>query len=130
MEGAGTPAFTDVPAGAWYTEAVYAAHAAGIIQGRSPNTFAPEEPVTREEMSVMIMRAYRLATGESPDTSGAAGYRDGDRIGEFARESVLQAQALGLMQGRGDGLFDPKSNLTRAEGAQVIWNLLLLLFAH
>jgi len=130
LESAEPHGFEDVPSDAWYAEAVYAAYAAGIIRGQSPHTFAPEDAITREEMAVMIMRAYLLATGETPDVPEAAGYRDSDQISEFALESVLQAQVLGLMQGPGNGLFDPKSNLTRAEGAQVIWNLMSALLGR
>jgi len=118
--------FADVPAGAWYAEAVSAANAAGIVRGRSEQLFAPDVYITREEMAVMLMRAYAYATGNSPSTSQASGYLDADRISDWAREAVLQAQVLGLMKGRGNSLFDPQAPVTRAEGAQAVWNFLTI----
>ncbi|MNF14235.1 Endoglucanase precursor [compost metagenome] len=43
---------------AWYAEAVAAVSGAGIVLGRSADSFAPDQSITREEMAVMIVRAY------------------------------------------------------------------------
>ena len=117
----GEAIFADVRADAWYAAELRAVAEAGIIRGRGDGRFAPEEPIAREEMAVMIMRALALMAGPS-DGEPAAGlpYRDLAEISEWAREAVAQAHALGIMNGRGGGLFEPKGTATRAESAKVI----------
>ena len=55
-----TNPFTDVSAGSWYYEAVLWASKTGVTNGTSPTTFAPNNPITREQMATMIMR-YSLS---------------------------------------------------------------------
>src|SRR5690606_2220512 len=125
LEASGSPdgaaVFTDVRADAWYAADVRAAAEAGIIRGRGNGRFAPEDPITREEMAVMIMRARAFAAGWNAETPAAEpGYRDLADISEWAKDAVAQAYALGVMIGRGDGQFAPKDHATRAESAKVI----------
>ncbi len=54
----GKEVFTDVKANAWYYDAVMKAYKAGIITGKGNHKFAPEDSITREEMAVMIYRAW------------------------------------------------------------------------
>jgi len=126
--GEGTP-FADVPEGAWYAEAVAAAHAAGLIEGLTEEAFGPDEPISREQMAVLLVRAYALLTGKeiAAGTDHLAGYTDGEDVSGWAREAVNAAIELGLMQGKGGGQFAPKEEATRAETAMVIWKLLNLL---
>lgn len=60
------PAFTDVRAGLWYSDAVAWAAGAGILQGVGGNHFNPAGPVTQVQLDV-IMRRYQ---GENPDWPG------------------------------------------------------------
>ncbi|WP_159885192.1 alpha-amylase family glycosyl hydrolase [Paenibacillus puerhi] len=123
-----TAAFDDVAGDKWYAPAVSEAVRLGIAGGRSSTSFAPEERITREEMAVMMVRVYGLLTeGEAPlSAGGEAPFADGQLIGEWAKPYVSTAAGLGLVQGKGDGVFDPSGPATRAESAQVIWNLLKL----
>jgi len=73
---------------------------------------------------VMMVRAYAYVQGTNPSAAQAPGYRDMDQISGWAQDAVLRAQAIGLMKGRSNNLFDPRAYVTRAEGAQAIWNLL------
>jgi hypothetical protein len=123
------PQFDDVPADAWYADAVAAAYEAGIIKGRSDAIFAPSGLITREEMAVMILRAYEYATGKVALIPGShegspEPFIDQDQVSEWASHSVKAAQAIGLIHGRTDGTFAPQAFMTRAEAAQIIWNLL------
>ena len=121
-------AFEDVPDDAWYAEAVAAAYEADIVQGKSPTAFAPDDPVSREEAAVILIRTLVAVTGRTPPAAGEAfRYEDEDQISAWALEAVRQARAAGLMRGRADGTFAPGAVMTRAEGAQLIKNLLDLL---
>ena len=59
-------AFTDVPAGQYYTGAVAWAAANGIVNGTSAVTFAPNDPVTREQMAALLYRAMRFLGNKCP----------------------------------------------------------------
>lgn len=68
---AGEPAaegqgFTDTPADAWYYDAVVWAAGAGILRGYGDGAFGPDDPITQEELD-LILRRYR---GEDPEWTG------------------------------------------------------------
>ena len=52
----GSSPFTDVPAGQWYSEAILWASGKGIVNGYGGGRFGPEDPVTLEQLDVMIAR--------------------------------------------------------------------------
>ncbi|GBF72299.1 hypothetical protein PA598K_00539 [Paenibacillus sp. 598K] len=116
---AGDATFTDVATDAWYAEPIAAVTAAGILTGRGDGRFAPQERITRAEMAAIIARALQLET--APDS---AGYTDASDIPAWAQSYVAAATASGLMQGRADGSFAPRAYASRAEAAQLIYNLL------
>lgn len=107
-----TVAFADVPEDAWYIESLAAACQSGIITGRSADTFAPDESITREELCVMLSRALQLE--EHADLT----FTDTTDISSWAADAVAQAVAAGLMQGRGE-TFDPHGAVTREMAAVV-----------
>lgn len=116
--------FTDVAPGVWYESAVTAAYEAGIINGKGNGKFAPTQSILREEMAVMIIRAYELQSGQKAGSSDHAGFSDQASISSWASNSARAAHELRLLQGRGNNTFVPKGLLTRAEGIQVIANLI------
>ena len=118
--------FRDVARDAWFADAVAAVHEAGIVTGRSADVFDPYATITREEMAVMIVRAYLHVTGrEMPQTDGAAYFADRSELHEWSAAYVDAAYSLGLVRGKPDRRFAPGDVSTRAESAQVILNLLL-----
>jgi len=118
--------FRDVARDAWYADAVSAVHEAGIAAGRSADVFDPHATITREEMAVMIVRAYLHVTGrEMPQTDGAAYFADRSELHEWSAAYVDAAYSLGLVRGKPDRRFAPGDVSTRAESAQMILNLLL-----
>ncbi|AHV95998.1 glycoside hydrolase family 66 protein [Paenibacillus sabinae] len=121
----GDPApFRDVAAGAWYAPDIAAAYEAGIIAGRSADEFTPSAEITRQEMAVMLAKAFKRA-GESLSANGQSlTFRDRGQIAAWALSSVQAADSAGLMDGQADGRFAPKAAATRAEAAQTIVNLL------
>ncbi|RAV05097.1 S-layer homology domain-containing protein [Paenibacillus sp. YN15] len=116
--------FADVPQEAWYADAVAAAAQAGLVTGRSDSSFEPDSTVSREEMAVMLVRAYRLKADRQLADSTEAAFADADQISAWAKDAVAAANAAGLLQGRGNGQFAPQNQLTRAESVQVLYNLL------
>jgi hypothetical protein len=114
----------DIPAFA--TAPALQAKILGITKGDGQGNFLPQSPVTREEMFTMTYRALKiigLAPGyivEPPP------YPDWKQMSSFAREPILALTVLGLIRGGSDGLLLPKNSSTRAESAQLLYNLLQL----
>lgn len=106
--------FTDVNPGAWYASAVSTAVEHGLIEGFAGGEFRPNEQITRQQMSVLLVRALKLAGAEVPlgnPSSTLAGFEDRSQIGAWAKEAAAIAVESGLMKGRGDGDFAPKHRL-------------------
>ncbi len=113
--------------GYWYDTTVDAAQKAGIVQGVGEGRFAPEASISREEMAVMVMRAYTYLSAKhlSDDTKGAiASFRDADRISSSAKEAVLAAQAEGFIDGIDASVFSPKTGASREQVAAILIRLL------
>lgn len=127
-EASATIPFADVPANEWYAKDVASAYYAGLVTGVTPSTFQPNAVITREQMALMLVRAYELAAGSAAAGNvNAPDFKDAQQISGWARTGVNQAVAIGLMQGKGEGRFAPGSHTTRAETAQAIYNLLQLI---
>uniref|UniRef100_UPI0013E8CC0C S-layer homology domain-containing protein n=1 Tax=Longirhabdus pacifica TaxID=2305227 RepID=UPI0013E8CC0C len=117
--------FTDLDNEAWYAEGIAAAFEAGIVNGKSVDTFAPNDDITREEMAVMVMKAYTYLYGEQPAIQEEVTFADQAGISSWATDYVMFAKNLGLISGKGNNNFKPKDSMTREEAAQVIYNLLI-----
>jgi len=125
LEASGQASFTDVSAQDWFAPYVAAAAANGIINGRTSSEFAPNEQVKREEMAVMVMRAYRLGhpAAETAAPSSSV-FTDWGVISAWAQNDIEQAYRLGLIHGIAEGIFQPQGLTTRAESAQILYQLL------
>lgn len=125
LSGHTATGFADVQPDKWYAEAISAAQQAGIVNGLSGSVFGPEAEITRQEMAVMLIRAYGYAAETQVTTaSTAAVFADTADAPKWAKTAIEEAVHLGLLQGRAAGRFEPKQNGTRAESAQMIMNLL------
>lgn len=120
--------FTDVAEGDWYAEAVGTAAGFGLVQGYGDGLFKPLQTVSREEMAVMAARAISFAGSGLVGASGGGkqleAYVDEKQVSPWAREAVSGLLAAKLMQGRSDGLLDPKATASRAEAASLLKRLL------
>lgn len=117
-----TQKFTDVPASAWYAEYVESAADAGLIDGKGDNLFQPDAGISREEMAVLLVRAYEHKFGKV-EIKQAPIFQDMDQTSTWARDSVQIAAQLGLLSGRGNDSFVPSEASKRAEAAQVVMKL-------
>ena len=119
----GTSDFTDVPAGAWYADAVTWAAKRGIVEGMTATTFDPNDAVTREELAAML---YRYAQHKGYDTSAAENtnilsYNDAGSISEYAFEALQWACGEGIINGTGGGSLEPGGSATRAQLAAMLY---------
>jgi len=115
----GSSAFDDVAADQWYTDAVVWATGNGIINGLGNGKFGTDDPVTREQMAVIL---YRYAENCGYDTTARAnlsGYTDAANISAYAQEAMSWANAMGLVNGRTATSLAPTGTATRAEVAAI-----------
>lgn len=108
---------------AWYAKEVSAAYKAGIITGDSQRMFDPNRSITREEMAIMLVRAYEHRTGVKMEKASAE-ISDAFEISDWALSYVNSAIKAKLLTGRQEGFFVPAEHTTRAEAAQAVYNLL------
>lgn len=118
----GKCAFTDVESGSYYESAVAWANENGIVSGISEDCFAPNEPITREQMAAIIYR-YAAFKGYDITTSSNTSYTDNDNISDYAKDAVIWAAEKSVMTGNTDGSFAPKANTTRAQVASVFMRM-------
>lgn len=111
--------FADVAPDNWCASAVAWAAENGLVSGVSEELFAPDEPVSREQLAVMLNALLK------PDKTifRPVVFADKDDISPWAIESVERIAELGLMQGRPDGTFAPQDALSRAEAAVILLRL-------
>ena len=114
--------FSDVEQGEWYYTYVNAAANTGIIAG-SDGTFRPDDRITREEMAVILCKAYGFLE-KTASRGGIERFSDRDAISEWAYAFVDEATTAGLISGMTADTFAPLENTTRAQAASVIKRLL------
>ncbi|MNV29265.1 Endo-1,4-beta-xylanase A precursor [compost metagenome] len=128
-EGAGN--FTDVKADDYYAAAVAWANRKGIVTGVSDGQFDPRANVTREQLSVMIVRLAKAMNWTLPVSGDSSAFADQKSISSYALEAAAAAQQAGIISGKpvaeSTGLnFAPKDTATREEIAQMLAKLLKL----
>lgn len=115
--------------GNWYTGYIGGAFKAGILEGmpQANGGFAPEQPITRQEMSLLMGNAVKYLGKDMDqiDENGIlAGFTDAGRIADWARKSVAQAVKAGIIKGYTDTTFEPLQNATRAQATVMMKRLL------
>lgn len=108
-------AFSDVPSGAWYHDAVGWACEIGIVSGYSDQRFGPDDPISREQLAALL---WRSAGSPAPDST--ATFPDQSAISTFAQQAAAWAQQTGIITGGDSGRFDPRGLATRAETAVIL----------
>ena len=117
-QNADAAAFEDCT-GHWAKGYIGALANAGIVGGVSDTEFAPDANITREQMAVILSRAFSL---EEPFDSMAV-FMDDEQISDWAYSDVYKVLNAGYMKGDDSGSFAPLANATRAEVATVIYRL-------
>ena len=112
--------FADVSDGQWYSDAVAWASMNGIVNGITLTTFAPDRPVTREQIAALL---YRYTKSEAVKENKLSAFPDADKISSYAFDAVNWAVAEGLIVGS-DGKLLPQESATRAEIATILMRLL------
>jgi subtilisin family serine protease len=113
--------FTDVPSDAWYHEAVYQAFAANIVSGMTDTSFRPNDSITREQMAIMLSKAFAKKGQQSNSLYGELyTFKDQASVSPWAQDSVKLTNKFGLLEGFPDGTFRPLAQAARAEAIVVL----------
>ncbi len=117
---AANPGFADVPANAYYAQAVSAAKQMGIVNGDGRN-FMPNSPITRQDAMVMVKNAMEAAgkIHGSASTTILNGFPDGGSVSGYARDAVSTLVQMGAVNGS-NGMLNPRMSITRAEAAVIL----------
>ena len=123
----GTTPFTDLTAN-WYKPAILWAYQNNVVAGKSPTTFDPEGPVTREQIAVILTQYmfHVLKMERTWTPADLSTFPDGANVSRWAKEAMQDAVALGLINGTkaSDGLvyLDPQGSATRQQVATILMN--------
>ncbi len=129
----GTPAvsgmtpFTDLTAN-WYKPAILWAYQNNVVAGTSPITFAPDQPVTREQIAVILTQyMFNVLKMERTWTpADLSKFPDGANVSSWAKEAMQDAVALGLINGTkapdGKVYLDPQGSAARQQVATILMN--------
>ena len=123
----GTTPFTDLTAN-WYKPAILWAYQNNVVAGTSPTTFAPDQPVTREQIAVILTQyMFNVLKMERTWTpADLSTFPDGAQVSSWAKEAMQDAVALGLINGTKapDGLvyLDPQGSAARQQVATILMN--------
>ena len=112
--------FTDVDNDAFYMGYIEWASKNKIISGIGNGKFAPDQPITREQVAVILRNYTNAIAFTLPQVHGENTFVDSAKISNYAKGSVKQVQTAGLLNGKHNNLFDPQGITTRAEVAAVL----------
>ena len=123
----GTTPFTDLTAN-WYKPAILWAYQNNVVAGKSPTTFDPEGPVTREQIAVILTQYMFnvLKMNRTWTPADLSTFPDGANVSGWAKEAMQDAVALGLINGTkapdGKVYLDPQGSAARQQVATILMN--------
>ncbi|MBE1442970.1 S-layer homology domain-containing protein [Paenibacillus sp. OAS669] len=116
--------FHDVNQDDYYHHAVGVAKALGLAEGREDGKFYPREPISRQDMMVLISRALHKAGKTLPQSSeeDLAAFADRTQVSSYAISDLAAMVKAGVVEGDGSRL-NPLANATRAEAAVLLYRI-------
>ena len=123
----GTTPFTDLTAN-WYKPAILWAYQNNVVAGTSPTTFDPDQPVTREQIAVILTQYmfHVLKMERTWTPANLSKFPDSAQVSSWAKEAMQDAVALGLINGTKtpDGVvyLDPQGSAARQQVATILMN--------
>lgn len=112
--------FEDVKTSHWYNAAIAWGVEKGIVKGVSETRFAPNDPVTREQMARMLYLFAEYKGYNMNYTDDLSAFTDAGTISDWALTQMQWAVAANVIKGYGNGELRPRINTTRAEACTVL----------
>ena len=109
----------------YYTGYLAAAKRLGISGGIGGNMFAPNKEITRQEMFTLLYNGLKSINRLPKGTGGKplSAFNDAGQVASWAKDAMKLLAGTGAVSGN-DGKLSPSASTTRAEMAQVLYNLL------
>lgn len=124
-----TSIFPDVDpskASHWFAGYVGWAYDAGIVSGYSNGNFGPNDNITREQIAICIAKYVSYMGINLPrENTAPAVFADADKTHSWAASYVETLRRAGIFNGNTAGELNPLGDITRAEAATVIMNVIL-----
>ena len=122
---AGSPAasgnpFADVDPGQYYAQPIAWAASHGIVNGISATTFAPDDPITREQMATILYRYARYQGEDVSDQGNLSAFADADTISAYAKQAMAWANGAGLINGVEGNRLNPTGQAVRCQAAAIL----------
>lgn len=115
-------AFSDAVSDAWYIKYINIAYDNGICSGIGDGMFGVGRAITREDMCVMVYNTLRKLSVNCPEAE--LKFNDKSDFGEYSKAAVASLADKKIVNGTGEGNFEPKGNATRAQAAVIICNMI------
>ncbi|QRG67455.1 DUF4855 domain-containing protein [Brevibacillus choshinensis] len=110
--------FADVPVDSPYAPYVYGLSELGVMNGRNDGTVGAADPLTRQELAVLLARLMKESHVAKAASTSATSYSDEEEMAGYAREAIADVTNQRWMQGA-NGKFNPLGTVTRAEAAVI-----------
>lgn len=115
--------YADIPADAWYADAMLKLVAAGVMKGTGYNEVgaivSPLAPISREQCAVLLCRALSL----KPSADAKIDFPDAASVSDWAKDAVAALTERGMLKGTGDGNVSPALVIDRGSVAQMVSNM-------
>ena len=115
--------FRDVQSNKWYYEDMRKAVHMGTYAGNGNGTMTPDNPISREEAMTVVARALQLDTTDYSGTS-LSGFTDQSAVSSWAIPYVKAMVGADYIHGNTQRQLTPRANITRAEFAQIFYNII------
>jgi len=128
----GASKFFDVALTDWYFPSTTIAVENDLIRGYGDGTFGPERKITRQEVMTIMARVMEyLGYTEDADMTieeaedVLSKFQDADKVADWAKINMAKCVKADVVRGDDKLRLNPTASLTRAEMAQLIYNLML-----
>ena len=110
---------SDVSSSSWAREAIARCLDNGVMNLRS-GAFAPDQPITREEVFFALGTAMNVTDIRSGGSDGLNKFIDGSQVSSAARNTIGKMTSLGMINGKGNNKLEPQSFITRGEVSTIL----------
>ena len=115
--------FEDISSDRWSYGAVSSASKYGIVVG-ADGKFNPADKITRQDLSVMVYRALKVADTGVKTVRDYKSFNDYSDISDYAVEAVESLYKCGIINGVTETSFAPQDNATRAQSAKILYEII------
>lgn len=110
---------SDVTSSSWARDAIARCLDNGVMNLRN-GSFAPEQPITREEVFFALGTAMHITDVRTSDSSSLNKFIDSNQVSSAARNTISKMVSLGMINGKGNNKLEPQNYITRGEVSTVL----------